>query len=311
MINLDKYTPLKIFSRTYYTYSMIKILVLFLLSGAVSATPEFSGKPEMNGIAWKDYQKFPEKWELVTIRFRKDTGEMRITYANPIAMKALKEGKTDYPDGSVFAKTGIHTGIDPQFISSVVPKGIRRYQLMVRNKKAYSSTNGWGYALFDPEGKTFNEDPKITQDACYACHTIVENRGDVFSQHFSTSRYVKPIFTQEEKKVNSITYVTKKISSLPASIKSVIPDWAKEVRWVEVEILRKHVFQGTLDEMRPLLEHESMSSKLPAVFASKDEKRFVLVFPGKSDECMDTTQITSISTDQQGKTITDKFCLYD
>lgn len=290
----------------------MKLFLMILLMPVIAiSAPEFSGKDEMNGIAWKDFRGFPEKWELVTIRFRKDTGEMRITYANPIAMKALKEGKTEYPDGAVFAKTGIHTGVDPQFISSVVPKGIRRYQLMVKNRKMYSGTHGWGYALFDPEGKTFNEDPKITQDACYACHTIVENRGDVFSQHFSTTRYVKPIFTHEEKKVNSISYVTRAVTSLPEHIRKLIPAFAKEVRWVEMEILRKHVFQGTLDEMRPLLEHESMQSKVPAIFASKDEKRFVFVFPGKSDECMDTTQMTSISTNQKGEVITDKFCLYD
>lgn len=290
---------------------MKKFFLSALIAASAGAATEFSGKDEMNGISWKDFKGFPEKWELVTIRFRKDTGEMRITYANPIAMKALKEGKTEYPDGAVFAKTGIHTGVDPQFISSVVPKGIRRYQLMVKDKKQYASTHGWGYALFDPEGKTFNEDPKITQDACYACHTIVENRGDVFSQHFSTTRYVKPIFTGEEKSVSTIKYEQKPVAKLPEGIKKHIPSWAKEVRWVEVEILRKHVFQGTLDEMRPLLEHESMKSKLPAVFASKDEKKFVLVYPGKSDECMDTTQMTSVSTDQKGHPVTDKFCLYD
>lgn len=286
------------------------ILLLILTSGGFAAT-DFSGKSEMNGISWNDYKGFPEKWELVTIRFRKDTGEMRITYGNPVAMKAMKEGKTDYPDGAVFAKTGIFTSVDPQFISSVVPKGIRRYQLMVKNKKLYSSTSGWGYALFDPVGKTFNEDPKMTQDACYACHTIVENRGDVFSQHFSTTRYVKPIFNHEEKKVNTLIYVTKKVATLPEQIKKHIPSLAREVRWVEMEIMRKHVFQGTLDELRPFLEHESMRTKQPSIFASKDEKRFVLVYPGKSDECLDTTQMTSVSTDQKGETITDKFCLYD
>jgi hypothetical protein len=289
----------------------MKFLFLLILVFPVFAAVDYSGRPEMNGITWKDYKEFPSDWEIVTIRFRKDTGEMRITYANPPAMKALKEGRTDYPDGAVFAKTGIHTGVDPQFISSVVPKGIRRYQLMVRNKKLYSATNGWGYALFDPEGKTFNEDPKITQDACYACHTIVENRGDVFSQHFSTTRYVKPIFTAEEKKVNSLTFVSKSVSALPENIRTHVPSWAKEVRWVEMEILRKHVFQGTLDELRPLLEHEAMKSKLPAVFASKDEKRFVLIWPGKSDQCMETTGMTSISTDLNGRPVTNQFCLYD
>jgi hypothetical protein len=57
-------------------------------------------------------------------------------------MKTLTEGSINYPDGAVFAKTGIHTGVDPQFESSVILKGIRRYQLMVKNKKKYASTGG-------------------------------------------------------------------------------------------------------------------------------------------------------------------------
>ena len=97
---------------------------------------------------------------------------MRLTYAKAIAAKVLKSGKTEYPDGAVFAKTGIHTSSDPQFESSVVPRGIRRYQLMVKNKKTYKTTGGWGYALFDASGKTFPEDVKTTTNACYACHTM-------------------------------------------------------------------------------------------------------------------------------------------
>lgn len=93
------------------------------------------------------------------------------------AEKVLKSGKTDYPDGAVFAKTEIHTSSDPQFESSVVPRGIRRYQLMVKNKKTYKTTGGRGYANFDASSKTFPEDVNTTTNACYACHTIVEHKG--------------------------------------------------------------------------------------------------------------------------------------
>jgi hypothetical protein len=47
-----------------------------LLAGLITYAfaHDFSGKEQMNGINWKDFKIFPEKWQLVTIRFRKDTG---------------------------------------------------------------------------------------------------------------------------------------------------------------------------------------------------------------------------------------------
>ena len=94
------------------------IILLILLSVfSVNAAENHGGKDEMNGISFNEYKDFPKKWQLVTIRFRKDTGEMRLTYANESAMKTLQSGSINYPDGAVFAKTGVHTGMDDQFIN--------------------------------------------------------------------------------------------------------------------------------------------------------------------------------------------------
>ena len=98
----------------------------------------YGDKPEMNGYKLSDYEGFEKKWRLVTVRYRKDTGEMRFTYANPKAWNALLKRSKDYPDGAVFAKIGIITMEDPAFPSSAVPAGTRRYQLMVRNKKKHA-----------------------------------------------------------------------------------------------------------------------------------------------------------------------------
>src|SRR5665647_995558 len=96
-------------------------LCFFVLFPISIFSADHSGKDSMNDIAFKDYQGFPDKWSLVTIRFRKDTGEMRLTYANELAMQTLLSKSTNYPDGAVFAKTGIHTASDPQFASSLIP----------------------------------------------------------------------------------------------------------------------------------------------------------------------------------------------
>jgi hypothetical protein len=275
------------------------------------ATEDFSGKDSMNDISFKDYKNFENKWSLVTIRFRKDTGEMRLTYANEMAQKVLASGSIDYPDGSVIAKIGFHTSSDPQFVSSVVPQGIRRYQFMVKNKKKYSTTNGWGYGLFDPSGKTFPESPTVTQDACYACHTIVENRGDVFSQPFSISNRTKFMFAHPENVSKQIRYESRGIIKLPGSISKHVPKEFKHVRLITNKILREKLFQGTLDEMKPILEYESLKSKLPALFASKDYKMFVLVVPTKLAECNDMGAFVVTSTDLKLNTVTNQYCTHD
>ena len=143
-------------------------IMLFWLSGQIQSS-EHSGKDVMNDIKYAEYHNFQQDWTLITIRFRKDTGEMRLVYANEIALQNLKKGNFNYPDGAVFAKAGILTGVDSQFPSSLVPRAVRRYQIMVKNKKKYATSDGWGYALFDAEGKTYPEEPKATQAACHAC----------------------------------------------------------------------------------------------------------------------------------------------
>lgn len=287
------------------------ILSLMIIMTIPLYAEDFSGRDEMNQINFKDYKDFPQKWSIVTIRFRKDTGEMRITYGNELAMKTLNAGAINYPDGAVFAKIGFHTGVDDQFISSVVPKSVRRYQLMVKEKKKYATTGGWGYGLYDPQGKTFPEDPKVTQDACYACHTIVENRGDVFSQPFSISPNARYNFSHAESVASPIKYSWVKSLKLPQAIRSLLPKGIKQVRQMEHDKMRTNLFQGTLDEVKPMLEHEARIKKAPGLFASEDMKRFVLVIPTKLEECMGMGAFEIYSTDTELKAIKEKYCTHD
>ncbi len=289
-------------------------IIIFILLGLSShsfAAESFSGKDAMNGISFETYKEFPKEWKLVTIRYRKDTGEMRLTYANEVAMKTLMAGSINYPDGSVFAKTGIHTGVDDQFESSVIPKGIRRYQLMVKDKKKYSTSGGWGYGLFDPEGKTFPEDPVVTQNACYACHAIVENRGQVFSQPFS---FIDKTHFPDYKKAKGelqLKFVIKNYSELPESLKKHVSKDYPKIQWLSHKKLSQNVFQGTLDELKPILEREVRANHKPAIFASQDGKRFVIVTPQKINDCMDSGAFKIISTGIDLKIVEESYCTND
>lgn len=128
-------------------------------ANAPKPPPVFAGQTSMNGYSLKQFPNFIKNFHFVTVRYRKDTSEMRLTYANDKAWGALLAGGTHYSDGAVFAKIGIMTKQDPAFTSSVVPSGGKRYQLMVMHHKKHAATDGWGYALFDMDGKTFGQDP--------------------------------------------------------------------------------------------------------------------------------------------------------
>ena len=261
-------------------------VVLFTAALTLAQTNNLdSHRDEMNGIHLKDYLDFEKKWKMVTVRFRKDTSEMRWTFGNEIALQTLQSGGTIYPDGSVFAKIGIRTNEDPQFASSAVPTGARRYQFMVRDSIKYASTGGWGYALFDIDGHLFPEDPTATSQACFACHQIVKNRGQVFSQPFILSPFVKTAFLSHGDGFQKIQFKNIPYKKIPKLIQKYIPANFLNLRQVEKNKITASIFQGTLDEMKPSLEIEAMASRLPALFISDDQKRFTLVIPSESTAC--------------------------
>lgn len=266
------------------------ILTGFLTAPAVasaSATASFAGRSEMGGLSLSSYPDFERRWKLVTVRFRRDTGEMRLTYADPKAYKVLMSGKTDYPDGAVFAKIGMMTHDDPAFVSSAVPSGARRYQLMVREKKKFKDTDGWGYALFDGTGKTFEDDPKIQVTACHACHKIVPERGFVFSQ---------PMLLGLGKSANALASLKKDFeklkfaegtrTNLPPIARDLVPANFRTISRLEGE-LTKFLFVGTLEEVRPMLAREAKRAGRPAALVSEKNDLFSLVIPEPETKCED------------------------
>ena len=281
---------------------------IFLITHFSYAEDEFEGKAIMNDISFSDFKDFEKNWKLVTVRYRKDTEEMRWTFANDLAWKTLNSGSTNYPDGSVFAKIGIRTVPDSQFVSSAVPMGARRYQFMVKQTKKYADTDGWGYALFDINGKTYPENHKNVAQSCHACHKLVENRGYVFSQPFEIAPYVKLNHFFETKGAQIIEFEDIKTSSLPESILKLLPQNIKKIRSVKNKMLKEAVFQGTLDEIKPTLEREVYESKLPAILISSDKKRYSLVFKSKSASCKENRFFVAVSTKLDGETQKNEYC---
>ena len=143
--------------------------------------PSLAKLRAMNGIDPKHYQKFWEKWDLVSVRFREDNRELRFVYANKIAYNALIHKKNKFPDGSALGKVAFKTQEDASFPNSVAPSNFSRMQLMVKNSKKFSSSDGWSYWLYlDKDNLSPKKDRQRLQ-ACHACHTIVKDKDFVFT----------------------------------------------------------------------------------------------------------------------------------
>ncbi len=264
------------------------MLFIVHLLGACQSYSDVSSTAglEMSGYRLSDYKGFEKKWHLVTVRYRKDTGELRWVYANPRAFKALMNHATDYPDGAVFAKIALATHDDPEFKASVVPGGVRRYQLMVRNKIRHPDTGGWGYALFDANGRTLPENLTTQVQACVACHSLVPKRGLIFSQPVS----LVPMNPSQVALLARdfgvrLEFTSVDVAQLPDLVRAQC-EGIKTVRVLKGD-LQDHLFQGTLDEIRPTLALEVKKSGLPSLLMSRDGVRFSGVFldpKGKSCE---------------------------
>jgi hypothetical protein len=260
------------------------------LLNAHHAKPDsFAGQTKMNGYSMGDFENFYNKWKLVTVRYREDTKEMRFTYANEIAAKALESKSKDYPDGAVFGKIGFISEEDPAFKSSVVPAGAKRYQFMVRDKKKFSSTDGWGYVLLNGDGKTFNGDPQQNSLACAACHRLVPDRGYVFSEQAAFAPFVEKL--QKSAQAQSLKIAQQHIEfksvdrkDLNERVRRLIPDSFSKIRLMQGG-LQQNMFEGTVNEIGPFLTQESLKSKSVAVLVNQAGDLFAFAYPLKTGDC--------------------------
>lgn len=262
-------------------------------------TNVFAEQIRMNDIGLSDYGDFTKKWNLVTVRYRQDSHEMRFTYANDKAWEALTKGVLPLPEGSVFAKIGFKSGVDPAFASSIVPSGARRFQFMVKNLKKYPDTDGWGYGLFDSDGGLFPGEVKTVTSSCHACHKLVPERDFVFSEAIEFSPLIKKVHETYKIEKNrshlKFALMPKKdfTNRLKAHFSSVK---VKSISYIDGEI-RNFFFGGTLDEVTPALIKNAVETKTPSGFVSLDQNTFKII------ELNENSAANNCSTDEYSFTL--------
>jgi len=167
-----------------------------------TAQSEKEGQPLTEGNASPIYGiTIPDgyrDWRLISVNHLAGAGgklkQVRAQLGNDIAIKAFREGKLPFPDGTVIAALHwketlseennkvLATGFPGVGLQSSIADSAENVQFMVKDSKKYAATGGWGFADFK-NGKPGNE---ALHETCFPCHQPAKDRDYVFTHYAPT-----------------------------------------------------------------------------------------------------------------------------
>ena len=159
------------------------------LAGVVASMAPASGHAD-EGAAPIFVKQIPpgyRDWRLISVAHEEGKlNDLRAILGNDVAIKASREGKLPYPDGTIIAR--LAWSYDPleesekafgrpqSFVAGPPKNGV---QFMVKDSAKYGSTGGWGFAQFD-SGKAATE---AAHNTCFPCHQVAKSRDFVFNRY--------------------------------------------------------------------------------------------------------------------------------
>jgi Cytochrome P460 len=125
-------------------------------------------------------------WKLISVAHEEgNLNDLRALLGNDVAIKAYREGKLPYPDGTIIARLAwsyVPSEENNKVFGrsqSFVAGAATNVQFMVKDSKKYAATGGWGFAQFK-DGKT--ADAALLK-TCFPCHEPVKARDFVFTHY--------------------------------------------------------------------------------------------------------------------------------
>lgn len=173
----------------------IVFVAVAALAGGIAYIAPASG--EADGVASPIYGvRIPagyRDWRLISVNHLAGGSlrQVRAQLGNDIAVKAFREGKLPFPDGTIIAALHwneassdennkvLATGFPGAGLQSSVAESAVNVQFMVKDSKKYAATGGWGFADFT-NGKPGNE---ALHNTCFPCHQPAKDRDYVFTRY--------------------------------------------------------------------------------------------------------------------------------
>jgi hypothetical protein len=132
-------------------------------------------------------------WQLISVNHLAggNAKQVRAQLGNEVAIRAFREGKLPFPDGTIIAALHwndvssdennkvLAIGFPGGGLQSFVAGSAVNVQFMVKDSKRYAATGGWGFADFT-NGKAGDE---ALHKTCFACHEPAKDRDFVFTRY--------------------------------------------------------------------------------------------------------------------------------
>jgi hypothetical protein len=136
------------------------------------------------------------EWRLISVNHLAGDKlkQVRAQLGNDIAIKAFREGKLPFPDGTIIAALHwneassdennkvLAVGFPGLSLQSSVAESAQNVQFMVKDSKKYAATGGWGFGDFK-NGKPGNQ---ALHETCFPCHQPAKDRDYVFTRYAPT-----------------------------------------------------------------------------------------------------------------------------
>jgi hypothetical protein len=125
-------------------------------------------------------------WKLISVSHEEgNLNSLSAILGNDVAIKAYREGKLPYPDGTIIA--ALHYTHAPSAennkvfgkAQSFVPGPTTGIQFMVKDSTKYAATGGWGFATFK-DGKPADA---ASMKSCFPCHNQAKASDLVFTHY--------------------------------------------------------------------------------------------------------------------------------
>jgi hypothetical protein len=171
-----------------FAYFLISVVAL---TGAPTQIGHASG--EADGEASPIFGiKIPSgyrDWRVVSVAHEAGkNNDLRVVLGNDIAIKAFREGKLPYPNGTIvvrlawsYVPSAENNKVFGHAQSFVAGSPIN-VQFDVKDSRKYASTGGWGFAQFK-DGRPADT---AVQATCFPCHALIKANDFVFTRYAPT-----------------------------------------------------------------------------------------------------------------------------
>ena len=164
------------------------LLVTLIAAGVIAFSAPVSGHADEGASPIYGVTIPPgyRDWKLISVTHEEgDFNQLRAQLGNDLAIKAYREGKLPFPDGSTIV--ALHWKRVPSDEDNKVFGKEQAFvagpsvnlQVMVKDSTKYSATGGWGFGDFT-DGKPGDEAKHKT---CFPCHEPAKDRDFVFTRY--------------------------------------------------------------------------------------------------------------------------------